>query len=122
MSDHWRVFVMHILWSHVLVISWRMVLSEIITHIGVTRCPTYIELVLFNSVFYPAESRVHCFGALLLDCVIDDAICGGVVSFELCGILCVAHFRKCCACDSSFFSIHKNGTTFGLSHEKYHIF
>jgi hypothetical protein len=62
-----------------------IMLSEIVTHIGVTRCPTYIELLLFNPFFDPAEYHVHGFasgfGALLLDCVIDDVICGGVVSF-----------------------------------------
>jgi hypothetical protein len=74
MSDHWRVFVIQIVWYHALVTRLRIMLSEIITHIGVTRHPTYIELILFNSVFDPVEYHVHCFGALLLDCVIDDAI------------------------------------------------
>jgi hypothetical protein len=54
---------------------WRMMISEIVTHIGVTGLPTYIELVLFNPVFDPLESLVH-------GCVIDDAICGGVSSFQ----------------------------------------
>jgi hypothetical protein len=96
--------------------------SEIITHIGVTRRPTYIELVLFNSVFDPVEYHVHCFGALLLDCVIDDVICCVVVSSGFCGVLLLAHFRNCCACDSAFFSIHKNGNKFDLSHGRYHMF
>jgi hypothetical protein len=97
-----------------------MILSEIITHVGVTRHPTHIALVLFNSVFDPVEYHVHGFEALLLDCVIDDTICCGVVGFELCGVLFVAHFRKCCACDSAFLSIYQNGTKFGLSHGRYH--
>jgi hypothetical protein len=74
MSDHVRVFVMQIVCSHALVMRWRMMLSEIITHIGVIRRPTYIELGLFNSVFDPVESHVHCFRALFLECVIDYAI------------------------------------------------
>jgi hypothetical protein len=56
------------------VMRWRMMLSEIISHIGVTRRPAYIELVLFRSVFEPVEYHVHCIGALFLDYVIDDAI------------------------------------------------
>jgi hypothetical protein len=108
MANYPVVFVMQIVWSHALVMRWRMMLSEIITHIGVTRLPSYIELVLFNSVFYPVEYHVHCFGALLLDCVIDDAICCGVISFEFCGFLSVAHSRKWCARDNAFFGIHKN--------------
>jgi hypothetical protein len=53
------------------------------------------------------------------DCFIDDAICGGVISFELCGVLFVSHFRKGRARDSSFFSIHKDGTKFGISNGRY---
>jgi hypothetical protein len=94
---------------------WRMMLSKIVTHSGVTRRPTYIELVLFNPVFDPVEYHVHGFGALLLDCVIDDSICSGVVSFDFVGILCVARFRKRCARDSALFSIDKDGTKFSLS-------
>jgi hypothetical protein len=91
-----------VVWSNAIVMRWRMMLSEIIAHIGVTRRPTYIELVLFNSVFDPVEYHVNCVGALLLDCVIDDAICCVVFSFEFCGIVFVAHFRKCCATVPSF--------------------
>jgi hypothetical protein len=53
MSDHWRVFVMQIVWSHAFVVRWRIMLSEIISYIVVTWRPTYIELVLFYSVFDP---------------------------------------------------------------------
>jgi hypothetical protein len=99
-----------------------MMLSEIVTHIGVTRRPTYIELVVFNPVFDPVEYHVHGSGALLLECVIDDAIYGGVISFEFCGLSFVAHFRKGCACDSAFFIIHKDCTKFGLTNGRYHMF
>jgi hypothetical protein len=113
---------MQIVWYYAFVMRWTMMLSEIVSHIGVTRCAAYIEIVLFNSVFDPVESHARCFGALLLDCIIDDYICCGVVSFNLCDVLFVAHFRKCCACDSAFFCIHKNGTKFGLSHRRDHMF
>jgi hypothetical protein len=91
-------------------------LSEIVTHIGVTRSPTHIYLVLFNPVFDPLEYHVHGFEALLLDCVINADICGGAISSKFYGVLCVAHFIKGCVCDSVFFSIDKNGTKFSLSH------
>jgi hypothetical protein len=87
--------------------------SEIVSHIGVTRHPIHIEWVFFNPVFDLVEFHVHGFGALLLDCFIDDAIHGGVVS---CVILFVAHFIKGCARDSAFFSIDKDGTKFSISH------
>jgi hypothetical protein len=34
---------------------WRMMLCEIVPHIGVTWCPPNIELVLFYPVFDPVE-------------------------------------------------------------------
>jgi hypothetical protein len=58
-----------------------MMLCEIVPHIGVTWRPPNIELVLFYPVFDPVESHIHCFGAFLVYCVIDNAICGGVLSF-----------------------------------------
>jgi hypothetical protein len=87
-------------------------LSKIVTHIGVTRRSAYIKLVLFNPVFDPVEYHVRGFGALLLDCVIDDSVCSGAVSFELGG---VAPFRESGAHGSVLFSIDKDGTTFSFS-------
>jgi hypothetical protein len=45
-------------------VRWRMILGEIVTHIGVTRRPTYIELVLVNPVLDPVKYHIHGFGAL----------------------------------------------------------
>jgi hypothetical protein len=82
---------------------WRMMMSEKISHISVTWRPTTIELLLFHSIFDPVESHVHWLGAFLLNCVIDNAICCGVVSFELYGVLVVTHFIQYCARESAFF-------------------
>jgi hypothetical protein len=60
--------------------SLGMMLCEIVPHIGVTWCPTNVELALFHPVFDLVKSHIHSFGAFLLDCVIDNAICGGVIS------------------------------------------
>jgi hypothetical protein len=106
---------MYIVGSHAFMMRWRMMLSKIVTHIGVTMRATYIELVLFNPVYDSVEYHVHGFGALLLDFVIDDSVCNGVVSFEFGGVLCVAHFRKSCARDSALFGIDKNDTKFSFS-------
>jgi hypothetical protein len=90
-------------------------LSEIVSHIGVAWRPTYIELALFHSVIDQVESHLHCFGAFFWDCVIDNAICCGVVRSEFCGVLVVTHFSQCCARDSAFFCIDKKCTKFGVS-------
>jgi hypothetical protein len=89
-----------------------MMLGEIFTHIGVTRRPTYIEWIVFHPVLDAVEPRVHGFGAFLLDFIIDDSFCSGVVIFEVRGVLFMPHFRECCVRDSAFFSIDKNCTEF----------
>jgi hypothetical protein len=97
-------------------------IGEMVTPIGVTGRPTYIELVLFNPVLDPVELHVHDFGAFLVDCVIDDSVCSGVVSCDVRGILCMSHFRECCVRDSALFSIDKNCTEFSIINSRYHMF
>jgi hypothetical protein len=58
---------MLIVGSHAFMVRWRIMVCEVVTHVGVTMCPTYNELVLFHPVFNPIEYHVHGFGAFLLD-------------------------------------------------------
>jgi hypothetical protein len=97
-------------------------LCEIISHIGVTWRPTNVELVLLHSVLDRVESHIHFLIAFLLHCVVENTICCGVFSFQLCGVLVVTHLSQCCECDGAFLSIHKKGTKLGLSNRGYHIF
>jgi hypothetical protein len=84
-----------------------MMFSEIISQIGVTWRPPNVKLFLFYSVFDPVEPHIHSFGSFLLDGVVDNAICGGVVSGEVSGVLVVTHLRKCGACDGALFGVDK---------------
>jgi hypothetical protein len=96
--------------------------SEIISQIGVTWCPPNIKLFLFYSVFDPVELHIHSFGSFLLDGVVDNAICGGVLSGEVSGVLVVTHLRKCCACEGAFFGVDKERSKFSFSDGRDHMF
>jgi hypothetical protein len=49
------------LWHHEFVVRWRMVLSEIVSQIGVTLRPSNVNFFMLYSVFDPVEPHVHCF-------------------------------------------------------------
>jgi hypothetical protein len=100
----------------------RMMFSEIISQIGVTWRPSNVKLFLFYSVFDPVEPHIHSFGSFLLDGVVDNAICGGVVSGEASGVLVVTHLIKCGARDGTFLGIEKERPKFSFSDRRYHMF
>ena len=52
--------------------------------------PVNNELALPDPVTNPVESHVDCFGSLLLDCVVADALSAGVVRLDGSGWLGVA--------------------------------
>ena len=45
------------------------------------------ELLLPDAITNPVEAHVHCFGTLLLDCVVGEAFSCGVVHLHGCGRL-----------------------------------
>jgi hypothetical protein len=92
-----------------------MMFSEIISQIGVTWSPPKVKLFLFYSVFEPVEPHIHSFGSFFLDGVVDNAICGGVVSGEVSGVLVVTHLRKCGACEGAFFGVDKERSKLSFS-------
>jgi hypothetical protein len=96
--------------------------SEIISEIGFTRRPPNVNFCLFYSVFDPVEPHIHSFGSFLLDGVVDNAICGGVVSGEASGVLVVTHLRKCGACDGALLGVDKERPKFSFSDRRYHMF
>ena len=48
--------------THALVVSWCMVLAEVVAQVGVSWFPVNSELSLFNTVLEPVESHVNGFG------------------------------------------------------------
>ena len=66
-----------------------VMLSVIVSQVGVSRGPVVLELVLRLMVLEPVEFHVHCFGFLLLDSTIDNAIGGAVVGSDRYGRMSV---------------------------------
>ena len=67
--------------------------------------PVRNELALPDPVPNPVESHVNCFGSLLFDCVVADALSAGVVRFDGSGWLGVAKKLKCVAEHAGILSI-----------------
>jgi hypothetical protein len=99
-------------------------LGEVITHMCVTRHPTNIKLSLFHSVLYPVKVHVHGFGTFLLENFVDDSIGCGVIYFQICGLLWVAHCGRCCEGDSvcACLGVDKHSSKFGISYALYRVF
>ena len=51
-----------------------VVFGKVITVVAATWFPIDDKLLLIASVSDPVETHIHCFGSLLLDGVIDDAV------------------------------------------------
>jgi hypothetical protein len=115
MSDHWLSVAVEIKRAYSFVMGQRLVICKVVTQVGVTGAPDDIELSLLDVVLDPLVAHVHSLGSFLENSFVCNSICGGVVSFELCSILGVAHFLERFACDSVSFGIDKQGTILGLS-------
>jgi hypothetical protein len=102
-------------WHHAFVVSRGIMFSEIISQIGVTWHPPNVKFFLFYSVFDPLEPHIHSFGSFLMDGVVDNDICVGIVSDEVSVLLVVTHLRKCGACDGAFFGVDKERSKFSFS-------
>ena len=51
---------------HDMVVSWWMVLGEVIPEVHVSWIPFDIKIFLLNSIMYPIEAHVHGFGKFCL--------------------------------------------------------
>lgn len=69
-----------------------MVFCVIVSEIVGAWTPVNKKIALAHSILDPIEAHVHCFGALLLDCVVRKAGGGGVVGLDGCWWLWMAKF------------------------------
>ena len=67
-----------------------MVFGEIVSVVLLSSLPVDFELALSHAIADPVETHVDCFGASLLDSVIDDSFCTGIVCLNWRGGLWVA--------------------------------
>ena len=59
-----------------------MMLGEVVSQIVLTFFLKCLKLVLANTVSYPVETHVNGFGALLFDCVVDNAVGCSIVCLD----------------------------------------
>lgn len=76
---------MDIVWVHLMMVSWCMVLGEIITKIEIPWCPVNVELLLVWAISDPIEAHVHGTWFLLFNCVVDYTTCSWIVCLYWCG-------------------------------------
>jgi hypothetical protein len=69
-----------------------MMFCQVVGSVVGSWAPVVSELALGVLAVEPAESHVHCLGALWLDVVGDHAMCCAVVGLDGCGQLLLAHF------------------------------
>jgi hypothetical protein len=92
-----------------------VVLCRVVTQVGVTGGPADVELSLLDAVLDPVVAHIYSFGSFLEKSFVCNSSCGGVVGFELCSILGVAHFLERFACDRASFGVDKEGAILGFS-------
>jgi hypothetical protein len=75
--------------------GWGIVLGEVIGEIIFTGMPMNNELALLDSIAYPIEAHVDCFGPALFDCFVGNASGTCIFGLDWCGCLRMTHFLEC---------------------------
>lgn len=68
--------------SHSAMVGRGVVLGVVVSKVCGSRFPLDMILALLDSVLEPVEPHVNSFGAMLFDCVVEDAIGTGIVNLE----------------------------------------
>ena len=68
--------------AHSAVVGGGMMFGEVVAVVVFAWGPKDLELALADTVADPIEAHVNCFGALLLDGVIDNSLSAGVVRLD----------------------------------------
>ena len=97
------------------------VLGIVVCKVSGAGFPVDDKLTIFDAIFEPIKAHVNCFGALLFDCVIQNATGHTVVSCDDGGGLWPAHFMKGCAKRNSGLSIDESRAGLGLGGGRKHI-
>jgi hypothetical protein len=109
-------------WTESLMMFWWVVFGKIICKIGFAWCSENFEVALFCSVAYPVEAHVDRSRSLLIDHVISNAACGGVVCLDGCCLLGIAHFVECIAKDFALFRVDEESSSFGFGCQQHDVF
>jgi hypothetical protein len=100
--------------AHLVVMSQRVVLSELISQVGSALLPMDTEVALADTVADPVKAHINCAGSVLFDGVIGDAVGHNIVSLHGSHWLRIAHFSKGIADWACFLAVVEEGVYIGL--------
>ena len=89
--------------------------SEVVGQIVSTVSPVDIELPLFDAVFDPVKTHIHCFGSSLFDGVVGNAGGASVVSLDGGGGLRMTRVGQDGTQHGGLFAVVEQSTQFGFS-------
>ena len=78
--------------AHMAMMSGRVMLGEVVSHILATFLPIYVELSLLELVLYPTKAHVDRLGSSLLDSSVAETCSKQIIGLYGCSWLFVAHF------------------------------
>jgi hypothetical protein len=99
-----------------------VVLCKVVTQVFVSGGPANVLCSLLDAVLDPVVAHVHSLGPFLENGFVCNAISGGIVGFELCSILWVAHLFVCFAGDGASYGIDRQGAIMGFSDRRDNVF
>jgi hypothetical protein len=79
-----------------------MMLGEVVSKVFASGFPEDVELALEDAVADPVVSHVHVAGFVLLDGIVGETGCGGVIGLNRCSWLRIPHVLEGLAQDQSF--------------------
>ena len=88
--------------------------GEVICQIIRAGTPIYYELSLFDSVLYPVEPHVHCFGSALSKGAVCNSCGAHIIRLDWCGRLWMSHFGECGSEGDTFLHIVEECCRFGF--------
>jgi hypothetical protein len=100
---------------YLLMVGIAVMFGEVIGLIETAFAPINYKLALASTVADPIEAHVDGFGSLLLDSVVGDTGCSGIVSGNRSWGLLMAEFFECDSEGAGFATIVEKGGKFGLS-------
>jgi hypothetical protein len=80
--------------SHSFMMSRGMFLGEVVSMISGSGGPIDMKLALLYPISHPIKTHIHCFGLLLFDCIVDNAVGCSVVGLNRGGGLGMIHLFK----------------------------
>ena len=107
---------MQVFGAHATMVSWSVMLAQVVSLVGGARAPVDTELALLDAVLEPVEAHVNGFRTALFDCAVHDALSAFVVGLDGSGRLGVAKFNEGLADWAACLGIVEEAAYFGFGY------